>query len=184
MGRQNFIDRWVDNKSYQYSLSIFILVDPGKVNFSEFAIRRRRAANLAVVKSLLRRQKGQPALGCPSCSSDSSETEASRVREGSSGSWSRACCRCPWRRCREFQRLTSPHGQHSRTECSGADGRDRPCRSHTSSRQSIPARRDSARRTSHPECTRWNLRHCSRGLRQSGSQSWRAAVSRNRQQHC
>ena len=48
MGRQNFIDRWVDNKSYQYSLSIFILVDPGKVNFGEFAIRPCRAANLAV----------------------------------------------------------------------------------------------------------------------------------------
>jgi len=40
VGRHNFIDRWVDNKSYEYSLSVLISVDPEKVNLGDFAVGR------------------------------------------------------------------------------------------------------------------------------------------------
>jgi hypothetical protein len=40
MGRQYFIDRWVDNMSYQYFSKIPI--DPEKVNFIAYAFWRRR----------------------------------------------------------------------------------------------------------------------------------------------
>jgi hypothetical protein len=70
MGRQNFIDRWVDNKSYQYSLSIFILVDPEKVNFSEFAISVAVSANIRYALPSATPHKTERAartMGCPLC---------------------------------------------------------------------------------------------------------------------